>query len=261
MNKNCSITYIQTAKKSVTKEFMTSVSAPQKALREKKDLVRAAIYQRFFKTAKGEYGEGDKFLGITVPNLRTFAKKYHDIDEKTLNTLMHSEYHEERFLGLVILVSRFQNSEDQSVHKRIFDQYLYYASKGSINNWDLVDVSAPHIVGRYLAEHADANFLKHLAKSSSLWERRIAMIATFFFIRRGDEKPTFVIAKLLMKDKHDLIHKAVGWMLREVGKYCSTGALEEFLRKHYQGMPRTMLRYAIEKLPSTRRMEYLKGQV
>lgn len=217
------------------------------------DSKRAKALARFFKTGPGEYGEGDVFLGITAPQCREVVKKYKNLVFSDIETLLRSKYHEERMIGLLILVSQFPRA-DEAGKKRIFDFYLAHTK--SINNWDLVDVTTPRIVGAHLLSK-NWSLLKKLATSTNLWERRIAIMATLPFIIEGDAKPTLTISAMLVHDKHDLIHKAVGWMLREVGKRVSREKEEKFLKKYYVGMPRTMLRYAIEQFPKPLRKEYL----
>ena len=225
-----------------------------------RELVRASDPQSardlavFFKTGKGEYGEGDEFCGITVPELRKIAKRYLHLPLADVKKLLGSRVHEHRFTALEILVFQFE-AGDESAKKRVFDFYLKHARY--INNWDLVDTSAPYIVGEHLATRP-RKVLYQLAKSSNIWERRIAIIATLAFIRSGDLKDTFGIAAVLLKDKQDLIHKAVGWMLREAGKR-SEPAMLNFLAQHYASIPRTALRYAIERLPEPQRKAILKG--
>jgi 3-methyladenine DNA glycosylase AlkD len=212
--------------------------------------------RRFFKTGKGEYAEGDQFLGIRVPVLRQQARKFHDVKLVDIRQLIKSEFHEERLLALIILVNKFAKGSERD---RAAIYKLYLSNTKHINNWDLVDSSAYQIVGGYI-EDKDRIKLRELAVSDSLWERRIAIIATFQFIRNNQFKDTLGISKLLLNDEEDLIHKAVGWMLREVGKRDSK--LERtFLKSRYQRMPRTMLRYAIEKFPERERMRYLNGRV
>ncbi len=213
-----------------------------------------SLQQRFFKTGPGQYGEADVFLGIKVPLVRALAKRHWDTDLDTIKTLLHSKYHEERLFALLLLMQLYERGTDK---KCIAAFDLYLGNTMHINNWDLVDVSAPHIVGRHLAARS-RKVLHRLAKSSSLWERRIAIISTFYFIRNDDFNDTLTIAKTLLHDEHDLLHKAVGWMLREVGKR-NLAAEETFLLQHYHDMPRTMLRYAIERFPEKRRQQYLKG--
>lgn len=200
----------------------------------------------FFKTGKGQYGEGDVFIGVTVPEQRIVAKKYKDISLLEIEKLLKSSIHEHRLTGLLILAQK-------KLSKEIYDFYL--AHTDCVNNWDLVDSSASYIVGEWLVDK-NRNILYELARSKNLWERRIAIISTGVFIKNNDFTDTFAIAELLLHDTHDLIHKAVGWMLREAGKR-DQDAEEEFLRKHYKTMPRTMLRYAIEKFSEDKRHEYL----
>ena len=212
--------------------------------------------QRFFKTGKGEYGEGDIFLGIRVPLLRKLVKKYRGISITEVRKLLHSKFHEERLLAVLMLVQLFK-SADESVQKQVYD--LYLENTEFINNWDIVDISASNIVGAHLYEKDKAP-LYDLVQSKNLWERRIAIIATFYFIRQNEFDDTLKLAEILLNDKEDLIHKAVGWMLREVGKR-EIEFEEEFLQEHYKIMPRTMLRYAIEKFTETSRKMYLRGEV
>lgn len=217
---------------------------------------RAKLNSRFFKTAKGEYGEGDVFLGITVPDIRKIAKKYTNLTFEELNELLKSEVHDYRQTALYTLVNKYQKANDPD-KKKIFDFYIQHSK--NINNWDLVDTSAPHIVGNYLL-HKDKSILYEFAKSTNLWERRIAIISTFAFIRQNNFEDAAKIAEMLLNDSHDLIHKATGWMLREIGNR-NQSAEEQFLKKHYKQMPRTMLRYAIEKFEENLRKKYLNGQV
>lgn len=254
------------------------------------DSEKAKFLQRFFKTNKGEYGFGDIFVGLTVPQSRIIAKKYKNLGFGDIDKLLISAIHEERLIALLILVDQFNNA-NSGVRKEIF--YFYLARTKYINNWDLVDLSADKIVGRYLLDGVitrssvsqsdeavssekriscfkgingitDNNrntILIRLAKSHDIWERRISIISTFTFIKAGRFKDTLKIAELLINDKEDLIHKAVGWMLREVGKRVSVEEEEIFLKKYYNTMPRTMLRYAIEKFPNDKRKAYLKGTI
>ena len=212
--------------------------------------------QRFFKTGKGQYGEGDIFLGIRVPVLRKIAKKFHRISLAEVSKLLESKFHEERLLSILMLVNLFK-SGDEDDQELIYE--LYLDKTKFINNWDIVDISAGNIVGAFLFEKDKAP-LYRLVFSENLWERRIAIVATFYFIRNDEFDDTLKIAEILFTDKEDLIHKAVGWMLREVGKRVIE-IEEEFLEEHYLKMPRTMLRYAIERFPETRRKMYLKGQI
>ncbi len=220
-----------------------------------KDPVRARILARFFKTGKGEYGEGDEFIGLTVPQVRAVAKKNRKLPFKELIKLLKSSEHEARLTALVIMVERFKKAPENE-RKELCEAYL--AHTRWVNNWDLVDTSAEHIVGGFLMDKPK-KILTELARSKNVWERRIAIMATFHFIKRGESEETLRIAKLLLNDRHDLIHKAVGWMLREVGKRCARSVEEEFLRTYYKTMPRTMLRYAIEHFPAAHRKAYLHG--
>ena len=217
---------------------------------------KAKNLARFFKTGPGQYGEGDQFIGVTVPQSRTVAKKYKNLPFEEPPTLLHSRIHEERLVALLILIEQFNSAsrEDEETCEKIYRFYLDNTTY--INNWDLVDLSASRIVGPYLEDKPKA-ILRKLALSKSLWERRIAMISTSHYIWNGDPKWGLEIAKTLLNDKHDLIHKAVGWMLREIGKNCSEKVLTDFLDKHAATMPRTMLRYAIEKFPEEKRQKYL----
>ena len=223
-------------------------------LRSKIKPGKKIVLERFFKTGKGEYSEGDKFLGIMVPDIRLVIKDFYDMDLGELDELVKSEYHEERLTALLIAVKKFERG-DAKVKKDIYDFYL--RNTGYINNWDLVDLSADRIVGAYL-EDKDRGVLKKLAVSKSLWERRIAMLSTFNYIKKGDSETAFEIADVLLMDDHDLIQKAVGWMLREIGKRCNEKLLIEYLDKHAKDMPRTALRYAIERLPENMRKYYLE---
>ncbi|MEI6241904.1 MAG: DNA alkylation repair protein [Chlamydiota bacterium] len=212
---------------------------------------KAKKLQCFFKTGKGEYAEGDVFLGIIVPQQRKLSKEFVDLSYVDLQSLLDSKIHEERLIALLILVRKYelyQESQDG-----VFQFYL--ANTKRINNWDLVDLSAPKIPGPYLLEK-NKDILYSLARSSNIWERRIAIVSTWWFIKKGLLIDTLKISEILLRDTHDLIHKAVGWMLREVGKK-DEKLLDAFLNKHYQAMPRTMLRYAIERMEEMKRKEYL----
>jgi len=224
-------------------------------LRQAADPKRAAAVQKYFKTGKGEYAEGDIFLGVAAPQARAAVKKYwREISIADVQTLLQSEIHEERTAALLILVKKFEKS-DPAGQAAIFD--LYLGNTKHINNWDLVDLSAPKIVGAYL-EGRDKSILFELAKSKNLWERRIAMLVTFWFIGKGEAECALKIAAMIINDKEDLIHKAVGWGLREIGKRCGKEIEEEFLNKHYKTMPRMALRYAIERFSGERREHYMK---
>jgi 3-methyladenine DNA glycosylase AlkD len=214
------------------------------------------ILERFFKTRPGEYGEGDRFIGVKVPGVRAVCRDCRGASLVAISRLLRSPVHEERLLALLMLIDAFKAGDD-AVRRRIYDVYL--AHTAFINNWDLVDASAAQIVGAWLYHRSKAP-LTQMARSSSLWERRIAIIATFDFIRRGEFDETLRISDMLLHDEHDLIHKAVGWLLREVGKR-DQGMERAFLRTRYKTMPRTMLRYAIERFPAAERKRYLAGQV
>ena len=225
-----------------------TLAALRRDLRAVADPEHATASRRFFKTGKGEYGERDRFLGVRVPELRAVARRYAGLPLQDLEELLDSAWHEERLTALVILVARYRK-QPEAVYE------LYLRKMPRINNWDLVDVSAPHIVGAHL-ETRDRKPLYKLARSPSVWERRIAMLATQHFIRRGDFRDALALAKLLLNDEHDLIHKAAGWMLREIANR-DRAAAEAFLKKYAAKMPRTMLRYAIEKFPDPLRQHYL----
>ncbi|MCL5030201.1 MAG: DNA alkylation repair protein [Bacteroidetes bacterium] len=220
------------------------------------DEEKAKNLRWFFKTGPGEYGEGDIFIGIKVPVLRSIAKNHLDLTFDELQKLLSSMIHEERLAALMVLVLRFPKCTDKG--KRIIYKF-YLKNTANINNWDLVDLSAPQIVGGYLIDK-EKNILEKLASSKNLWEKRIAMLATFQFIKANQFDASLKIADTLLKDEHDIIHKAVGWMLREIGK-CNLKVEEDFLKLHYKKMPRTMLRYAIEKFPERKRKGYLLGKV
>lgn len=228
----------------------------KKDLEEASNKEKAKALQRFFKTGEGEYAEGDVFLGLSVPQSRELVKKYPNLDFSTLQFLLDSKIHEERMIALLILVKRYKKSNEEQKGK-IFDFYLQ--NSRNINNWDLVDLSAPNIPGNYLLEKPK-DILYSLAKSKNLWEKRIAIISTAAFIKNNEFQDALKISEILLKDSHDLIHKAVGWMLREIGKR-NKEAEESFLKKNYKSMPRTMLRYAIEKFPEEERQAYLKGTI
>ena len=233
-----------------------SLSEIRKAILKQKNPTQAVNLQRFFKTGKGEYGEGDIFYGIKVPEQRMIAKQFKDLALADLKTLILSKVHEERLIAAFILVYQFK-SGDEKKKKIIFNFYL--KNRKGINNWDLVDLSAPKIVGAYLIDK-EKDLLYKFAHSKDLWEKRISIISTQAFIREHFFEDTLKISEILLHDKHDLIHKAVGWMLREVGNR-DLETEEEFLRRHYKTMPRTMLRYAIEKFPEQKRIAYLKGKI
>jgi len=227
----------------------------ERRLRALGDPVRAKHSLRFFRTGPGQYGEGDRFLGLTVPQLRALAREVKDAPLDVLEQLLQSPWHEARLLALLVLVEQHRRGDAaarEAIHR------LYLRNTHRVNNWDLVDCSAAQIVGAHLRESGRA-LLGRLARSESLWERRIAMIATADSIKRGDFADALRIAKILLGDEHDLIHKAAGWMLREIGKR-DRAAEEEFLRQYAPRMPRTMLRYAIERFPERLRRQYLAGR-
>jgi 3-methyladenine DNA glycosylase AlkD len=226
----------------------------RKNLRELSDSAIAEQAQRFFKTGKGEYGEGDKFLGIRVPIIRKLVGKYLGVSIDEVLLLLRSSFHEERLFALLMLVQMFSRGSDKE-KKEIYE--LYLSNTKYINNWDLVDSSASYIVGEYL-EDRDKQPIYDMARSEDLWERRISIISTFHMIKCNDLNDALEISEILKNDREDLIHKAVGWMLREIGKR-NLSVEKAFLKKHYKEMPRTMLRYAIEKFPEKERKMYLKG--
>ena len=233
-----------------------SAARVTKAIQSLASPTQASHLQRFFKTTKGEYGYGDIFLGVTVPQIRKIANEYKDLTLPQIDKLMASKFHEVRFCGLVILTLQFKSFSESIVHKKIFDFYLKQVKAERVNNWDLVDVSAP-IIGQYLIGLGSSNqLLLKLASSKSLWQRRVAIVFTFAFIREGIPQPTLVVAQELLRDEQDLIHKATGWMLREMGKR-NPIELRRFLEKNVSVMPRTMLRYAIEKFSETERKKWL----
>jgi 3-methyladenine DNA glycosylase AlkD len=217
---------------------------------------RISDLARFYKTGAGEYGEGDLFLGGTVPQTRSVAKKHQNLDLKEVEKLFKSPFHEARLCAAIILNHQFAKAKTSQERKKTFDFYMRQVRAERVNNWDIVDVSAPWM-GVYLTEVEDPMpLLKKLSKSKSLWQRRVSIILTFALIRAGDLEPTVIIAKALLKDEQDLIHKAVGWMLREAGKR-DVMLLRKFLKEHAYEMPRTMLRYSIEKLPERERKQWL----
>jgi 3-methyladenine DNA glycosylase AlkD len=227
-----------------------------KFLRSLADPDRAEHSGRYFKTGQGEYGEGDLFLGIRVPDIRAQVKKCGEVSLENIQLLLMSSFHEERLFSLLLLVRKFAKGNEKE-KAAIYNLYLDNTHR--INNWDLVDSSASHIVGNYL-ESRDKQILYKLVKSTNIWERRIAIISTFQFIRNNQFDAALKVAKLLLRDNEDLIHKAVGWMLREIGKR-DVAVEKAYLQAHYKKMPRTMLRYAIEKFPEHIRKKYLAGEV
>lgn len=230
-----------------------AISSVKKELLKNGDKEQAKHLSRFFKTGKGQYGEGDVFLGIKVPVQREIVKKFKDAELKEIQELLNDEIHECRLTGLLILVNRYKKAEDK---KKIFDFYLKNTKR--INNWDLVDLTAPNIVGDFLLDKKkEREILYSLVKSKNLWERRIAVLSTFTFLRNKDYKDVLKISEILLKDEQDLIHKAVGWMLRETGKRDKDVEVS-FLKKHHKKMPRTMLRYSIEKFSPREREFFMK---
>ncbi len=239
----------------MTPSALLTARAVQTRLRAQADPVRAAGCARFFKTGPGEYGEGDRFLGLTVPAQRAVAREFRDLPLPQIELLLDSPIHEDRLVALEILVMQYERG-DASQQAEVFRFYL--AHTRGINNWDLVDTSARYIVGAHLFDRPRARVFR-LARSKNLWERRIAMVATHEWIRRGDLTDALAIAELLLDDRHDLMHKAVGWTLREAGVQ-DRARLLRFLRDHYARVPRTALRYAIEHLPAGRRKKILAGE-
>lgn len=232
-----------------------TAAACSKAIRNLADPVKAKLAQRFFRTGKGEYGEGDRFLGLTMPQIRTVARQFRAMDVREVRKLLVSPWHEDRMTALVLLVDIFRRGDAKST-RQVFDFYL--ANTRYINNWDLVDVSAPTIVGKYLKDN-DRAVLYRLAKSKNLWERRIAIVGTMSLIRLDDWRDTLKLSKLLLRDEHDLMHKAVGWMLREVGRR-DKDVLRKFLDKHAHEMPRTALRYALEHFQAKEKRHYMQAK-
>jgi 3-methyladenine DNA glycosylase AlkD len=228
-------------------------AAIDRALRARRNTAKARVLRWFFKTGPGEYGEGDRFLGIVVPELRRLVPVFQDASQATLAKLLRDPVHEKRLLALLVLVHQFERG-GETERRAIAGFYLSHTA--GINNWDLVDLSAPNIVGAHLMAR-NRSMLRRLARSKSLWERRISIVATHAFIRAGEFDDTFTVADILMRDREDLIHKACGWMLREVGKR-DQRALELYLRPRIGGMPRTMLRYAIERFPERLRRQLMR---
>ncbi|OIO02976.1 MAG: hypothetical protein AUJ51_05205 [Elusimicrobia bacterium CG1_02_56_21] len=232
-----------------------TLSALKQDFKKNAGPLRARLLARYFKTGRGEYAEGDRFLGLTVPSTRLLAKKYKDLPLNQVKALLSSSWHEHRVCALMMLTARFRTGtvpEKRSIYS------FYLASTRYINNWDLVDMSAPEIAGGWLKDKSRKP-LYRLAGSKILWERRIAILACFNFIKAGESADALAIARLLLGDKHDLVHKAAGWMLREVGAKCSQKLLLDFLKENYARLPRTALRYAIEHFPREKRKELLNG--
>ncbi len=231
---------------------MTILQDLKSELQSLADKERASHSQRYFKTGKGEYGEGDIFLGIRVPVIRKLAKKFHLLPLNNIQSLLKSKFHEQRLLALIMLVNLFKKADGET-QQEIYSFYI--ANTQYINNWDLVDTTTPHIVGAYLYDK-DRSLLYEFVNSDNLWKRRIAVLACFYFIQNNDFNDAITIAETLLEDTEELIHKAVGWMLREIGKKDPTTE-QDFLEKHAYRMPRTMLRYALEKFPIPKRKIYM----
>ena len=215
---------------------------------------KARASERFFKTGKGEYGEGDVFWGVTMPETRAVVKKFLGLSLGEIRQLIRSRVHEHRMAGFLLLISRYKDDSEQT-----YDEYL--KNIRHVNNWDLVDVTCEHVVGAWCFLKKDTRPLLRLARSKKLWERRIAIISTFAFLKKGDDNPTYTLADILLFDEEDLMHKAVGWMLREAGKRVDEASLRKYLNKHALTMPRTTLRYAIERLPKAVQKAYLRGDI
>mgnify|MGYP005841772973 CR=1 FL=1 len=228
----------------------------KKELRQLANPEQAIILQRFFKTNKGGYAEGDVFLGLRVPLTRSICKKYSNLSIEQIEILLHSKIHEFRLAALLICVAQAKKADEQKQN----ELYKFYLKNTLwINNWDLVDLSAEHIIGKYLFDK-DKSVLFDLAKSKKLWERRISILSSFYFIKQNEFEVSLELIELLLEDKHDLIHKACGWMLREIGKR-NFEVLFSFLKSHYRIMPRTMLRYSIEKFPKDLRQKFLMSKI
>ena len=240
----------------IKENFPASLAKLRRDIRALGSPERAKHSLRFFRTGPGEYGEGDKFFGLSVPEMRAIAKQHRNLAHEEVLELLQSPWHEDRLVALLLLVDGYKRGDDNQ-RQRIHRAYL--ANTRWINNWDLVDMSAGQVVGGHL-DAAEISLLEKLARSKDLWERRIAIVATFHFIKERELTPTLRIAEMLLHDTHDLIHKGVGWMLREVGKK-DRAVLDAFLAKHYREMPRTMLRYAIERHPEPTRKRYLAGTI
>lgn len=234
---------------------MHTATDAKEALEKLENQYQAHNLGWFFKTGPGEYGEGDKFLGLKVPQTRAVSKEFQDLSHDQVEILLQDEFHEVRQLGLFILVLQFKKTKDVESRKTIFDFYMRLAKQGRVNNWDLVDATAPYL-GAYLVETNNTKILGELAKSDNLWLNRMSVIFTFAFLKAGIIEPTLWMAEYHLEHQHDLMHKAVGWMLREMGKFHHK-ALVSFLEQHATKMPRTMLRYAIEKFPEGQRKAWL----
>ncbi|MDG2012999.1 MAG: DNA alkylation repair protein [Pirellulaceae bacterium] len=234
-----------------------TAAAVKRELKSRVNPEKAAFYPRFFKAGPGEYAEGDQFLGVVVPDQRKTARQYRGLPRQEIHKLLDDPYHECRLTGLFILIDQFEKTKNQTDRKSIVDDYL--SRTDAVNHWDLVDASAHKILGVWLIDQTNRSVLVRLSKSPNLWEQRIAIVATYALIRRGELDDTLQLAETMLDHPHDLIHKATGWMLREVGKQ-QPSALEHFLHQHAPHMPRTMLRYAIEKMSPSQRQVFLQMQ-
>jgi len=224
-------------------------------LQKSANLQDAQFLQRFFKTGEGQYGAGDVFIGVRMGPNRAAAKKFRNLPLNEIQKLLDSKVHEHRMTGLIILTLQYPKA-DEADKQKIYDFYLSNVYKGRVNNWDLIDVTSPRVIGEHLVGKAH-NILVELARSDDLWQRRVGIISSFTFVARGDPGTSLELAEILLHDEHDLIQKAVGWMLREIGKRCDRAILLDFLDKHSHEMPRTMLRYSIEHLPPEQRAHYM----
>lgn len=232
---------------------MATASDVKRALRVRADGVTATNLARFFQTEPGGYGEGDRFLGLRVPQVRSVAERYSDLSNTQIRALMRSRFHEDRFCALAILTSRFQKPDADRAG--LWRLYLELLDEGGINNWDLVDATAPHLGQFLVSEKNPMTTIRSLIKSRDLWHQRVGVMVTWAFIKKGDLEPTFTVCEYLIDHPHALIHKASGWMFREAGKR-NIGALREFLELHHREMPRSMLRYAIEKMAPAERARW-----
>jgi len=249
--------YPQIYKSSKLKQKLVKFQDISREINKYKNKEKAIILSGFFKTGKGQYGEGDKFLGLVMPIQRELAKKFVTLDFNEISKMLKSEYHDFRMIGLLILTYKYEKA---SITERQKIYQFYFRNLKAVNNWDLVDLTVPQIVGRYIWESGESrNILYKLVGSKNLWERRISILATFYFLKNEDFKDTIRLAEILLRDREDLIHKATGWMLREMGKRDET-ALIKFLDRHYTIMPRTMLRYSLEKFPEKQRLHYMKNK-
>lgn len=235
-----------------------TAAAVIEALRKQAHADDAQFLQRFFKTGPGAYGEGDVFIGVRVPTVRRVCREFNDLPIADIQNLLDSPIHEARLAALLILVKRYARG-DEPIRQRVFDVYIRNVRQGRVNNWDLVDASAPYITGAHLMDRS-RSLLEEFARSDQIWERRVAIVSTFYFLRHGDPTTTLQLADILADDPHDLIQKAVGWMLREMGKRVDQALLIGFLEQHAATMPRTMLRYAIERLDSAQKAHFMAAK-